>query len=209
MNNEQELIDNGTMLPLVEEFYTLQGEGFNTGKAAYFIRIGGCDIGCKWCDSKFSWNPDIHKPVLVDEIVQNTIKYPAKAIVVTGGEPLNYNLDYLCNQLKLHKVETFLETAGNRKLSGKWDWICLSPKQTAPPLDENLYLAHELKVIVNNENDLLWADECSKKVNKHCILYLQPEWSAYNKMIHIIVDYIKENPQWKISLQSHKFMNIP
>lgn len=206
---DEKLLEEGKILPLVEEFYSIQGEGYNTGKAAYFIRIGGCDIGCKWCDSKFSWNPDIHKAVKVDDILKNVHAAPAKAMVVTGGEPLNYNLDYLCSQLKLQNVETFLETAGNRKLTGEWDWICLSPKKTNPPLTEIYKKAHELKVIINNVEDFTWAEETSKYVSEKCILYLQPEWSVYNKIIHDVVNYVKRNPQWKISLQSHKFMNIP
>ncbi|HBF87154.1 MAG TPA: 7-carboxy-7-deazaguanine synthase QueE [Bacteroidales bacterium] len=207
--NDEKLLEEGKILPLVEEFYTLQGEGYNTGKAAYFIRIGGCDIGCKWCDSKFSWNPELHKTVNVDEIVKNAASQPAKAIVVTGGEPLNYNLDYLCIELKKQKVETFLETAGNKPLTGEWDWICLSPKKNNPPLLDIYKKANELKVIIYSIEDFEWAEEAAKQVRNECILYLQPEWSMYNKIIHQTVSYIKNNPKWKISLQSHKFMNIP
>lgn len=196
-------------LPLVEDFYTLQGEGYNTGKAAYFIRLGGCDIGCNWCDAKFTWNANMHQLVEIDEIVRRASDNNSKAVVVTGGEPLSYNLDLLCKKLKEKNIETFIETAGNNKFSGNWDWICLSPKKENPPTDEAYKIANELKVIVHDETDLRWAEENQNKVNTSCLLYLQPEWSVYDKMINIIVEYIKHNPKWRISLQSHKFMNIP
>lgn len=199
----------GKKLPLIEEFYSLQGEGFHTGKAAYFIRVGGCDIGCSWCDSKISWKAETHQLVDVDEIVNKAIQYPAKAVVITGGEPLTYNLDYLCGQLQKNGIETFIETSGAYSLSGNWNWICLSPKEQNPPLDDIYLLANELKVIIQTEDDFKWAEINKKKVNNNCILYLQPEWSHYKTMISKIVDYIKQNPEWKISLQSHKFMKIP
>lgn len=206
---EKILFEQGKLLPLVEEFYTLQGEGFHTGKAAYFIRLGGCDVGCEWCDTKFSWNADLHQPAKTDDIVNNALKYKSKAVVVTGGEPTHYNLTYLCNQLKKNKFETYIETSGAYKITGIWDWICLSPKKHLPPIENTFLKAHELKIIIQNENDFLWAEECAKKVEKKCYLYLQPEWSRYNSIINEIINYIKNDPKWRISLQSHKFMHIP
>jgi len=200
---------SGEKLPLVEQFYTLQGEGFHTGKAAYFIRIGGCDIGCRWCDSKLSWNPDIHKLVTVDEILNEVLKTPARSVVVTGGEPSLYNLEPLCNKLKEHNIETFLETSGAYKLTGSWDWICLSPKQNSSP-DSNFFeQADELKMIIYEDSDFDWAEQCAQNVSESCLLYLQPEWSRFNINIEKIVEYAKNNPQWMVSLQSHKFMKIP
>ncbi|RLD70571.1 MAG: 7-carboxy-7-deazaguanine synthase QueE [Bacteroidetes bacterium] len=199
----------GELLPLVEQFYTLQGEGFHTGKAAYFIRIGGCDIGCRWCDSKISWSPGIHRLVSVDEILEKVLATPARSVVVTGGEPSLYNLNPLCNKLKAHNIETFIETSGAYKLTGTWDWICLSPKQNLHP-DKSMYnRADELKIIVYEDDDIKWAEECAKRVPDSCILYLQPEWSRFAVNIGKIVDYAKNNPQWMVSLQSHKFMKIP
>ncbi len=209
MHLDQALFEGGKKLPVVEEFYSLQGEGFHFGKAAYFLRIGGCDVGCTWCDTKFSWNPDIHPVVDVDLIIRNITACPAGAVVVTGGEPLIFDLNYLCDQLKANGVETFLETSGSHPLSGTWDWICLSPKQQMPP-DARIYpLANELKMIISTPADLEWAIENSGLVPDNCILYLQPEWSAYSRMLPVIVDFIKDNPLWKISLQAHKFMHIP
>ena len=206
---QKELLDEGKLLPLMEDFYTLQGEGFNTGQAAYFIRLGGCDMGCWWCDVKESWNAELHPLTLTDEIVGRAVRNPAKAVVVTGGEPVLYNLDHLCSKLKDNGLKTFLETAGVRKLTGNWDWICLSPKKGSLPLPEYFSIANELKVIIHNETDLKWAELNAAKVHPGCTLYLQPEWSRYNEIIPVIVDYIKTHPHWKMSLQTHKFMNIP
>lgn len=199
----------GKELPLVEQFYTLQGEGFHTGKAAYFIRIGGCDIGCRWCDSKISWSPGIHRMVPVQEIVDQVLATPARAVVVTGGEPTLYDLSPLCTALKKHRIETFIETSGAYQLTGAWDWVCLSPKRNVHPLGENYKRADELKAIIYEDEDIAWAEECAKKVNDSCLLYLQPEWSRYALNIDKIVDYAKNHPQWMVSLQSHKFMKIP
>lgn len=193
----------------MEEFYSLQGEGFNTGKAAYFIRIGGCDVGCRWCDVKESWNRELHPLKNVDEVVGNASAQAAKAVVITGGEPLLYNLDYLCTKLKENNILTFLETSGSCKMSGNWDWICLSPKKNAPPVADLLNHAHELKMIISKSEDFAWAEENSKLVSSNCILYLQPEWSTSKSMMQEIVDYILQNPKWKISLQAHKYMRIP
>ena len=201
--------DDGRMLPLVEEFYTLQGEGFQTGKAAYFIRIGGCDVGCSWCDSKLSWNPEVFPPVRVDEIVERASQFPAKAVVVTGGEPTLYPLDYLCTELKKRDIQTFIETSGAYPLTGKWDWICLSPKKQQPPTEGFHLMADELKVIISSPDDFEWAEENAAKVKSTCQLYLQPEWSKHKELIPEIVEYVKRNTKWQISIQAHKFMKIP
>lgn len=207
--SDQELLDKGMSLPLMEEFYTIQGEGFHTGKAAYFIRLGGCDVGCHWCDVKESWDANLHPLTAADQIVENTAKYPAKAVVVTGGEPSAFQLDYLTSKLKERGIQTFIETSGSHPLTGHWDWICLSPKKTLPPKAENYSKAHELKVIVHNKDDFRWAEEQAERVNPDCILFLQPEWSKANEMMPLIVDYVMNHPRWNVSLQTHKYMHIP
>ena len=208
----------GQLLPLVEEFYTLQGEGFHTGRAAWFIRLGGCDVGCSWCDAKETWNPRIHPPVAVDEIVSRAAwDNPSRAVVVTGGEPLIYPLDKLTSGLHAAGIEIFLETSGSHPFSGSFDWVCLSPKRRRPPLDEAWGRADELKVIVEGPEDIAWAEECAAKVESArsvagrpaSKLFLQPEWSRAGEVMPMIVDYIKENPRWRSSLQSHKYMRIP
>ncbi len=204
----QQLLNKGEMLPLMEEFYTIQGEGFHTGKAAYFIRIGGCDVGCHWCDVKESWNSDLHSPTETDSMVKNA-KAHADTVVVTGGEPLMWNLDYLSNRLQRNSIKTHIETSGAYKLSGKWDWICLSPKKTKLPLDEIYSKTNELKIIIYNKNDFKFAEEQAAKVSKNCELFLQPEWSKREKMAPLIVAYVMNHPTWKISLQTHKYLNIP
>jgi len=210
MTDEQRvLFDLGKLLPLMEDFYTIQGEGFNTGRAAYFIRLGGCDMGCWWCDVKESWDVNLHPLTLTDQIIENVLQHPAKAVVVTGGEPVLYNLDYLCRELKLKNVKTFLETAGVRKLTGQWDWICLSPKKNMPPVTEICKVANELKVIIQESSDFEWAEKYRKMINSECRLFLQPEWSRFETIIPEIVEYIKRNPVWRISLQVHKYMHIP
>ncbi len=202
-------LDKGLELPVIEEFYTIQGEGYHTGKAAYFIRVGGCDIGCRWCDTKFSWEADLHKLTKVDTIVNRVAQTPGKSIVVTGGEPLLYNLDYLCEEMKKKEIKTFIETSGSYPFSGSWDWVCVSPKKQSPPLPEAYEIANELKVIISDETDFIHAEETSKKVKKNCLLFLQPEWSNRDMMTNKIVDYVKQNPKWNISLQTHKFIKIP
>jgi 7-carboxy-7-deazaguanine synthase len=196
-------------LPLVEEFFSLQGEGYQTGRAAYFIRIGGCDIGCSWCDSRFSWNPALHPLVETKTIIENVIRSGADSVVVTGGEPLMWNLDFLCNGLKNKNISTFVETSGAYPLSGKWDWVCLSPKKNMPPLTEMCDFADELKVIIQDKSDFEWAEKYHGMVSKECRLFLQPEWSKFDLIIPEIVQYIKKNPVWRISLQVHKYMHIP
>jgi 7-carboxy-7-deazaguanine synthase len=203
------LLKAGKLLPLMEEFYTIQGEGFNTGKAAYFIRIGGCDVGCHWCDVKESWDANIHPLTPIEKIIENVIAYKASSVVVTGGEPLIYNLEALTDLLKKNNIETFIETSGAYALSGTWDWICLSPKKTMVPLKEVYQKAHELKVIVFNKHDFIWAEEQAALVNKNCYLYLQPEWSKHATVLPEMIEYVKKNPKWMISLQTHKYMNIP
>ncbi|MEZ4802218.1 MAG: 7-carboxy-7-deazaguanine synthase QueE [Gelidibacter sp.] len=204
----QDLIDKGLMLPLMEEFYTIQGEGFHKGTAAYFIRVGGCDVGCHWCDVKESWNADLHPPTETFKIVENASKY-SDTIVVTGGEPLMWDMTELTSQLKAKGLKVHIETSGAYQLTGTWDWICLSPKKLKLPTQEVYDKANELKVIVYNKDDFRFAEEQAAKVNKNCILYLQPEWSKRDKVIPEIVEYVMANPKWKVSLQTHKYLNIP
>lgn len=204
----QELVDKGLMLPLMEEFYTIQGEGFHKGTAAYFIRVGGCDVGCHWCDVKESWNAELHPPTDTSQIVENAAKY-SDTIVVTGGEPLTWDMTELTKQLKDRGLKVHIETSGAYELTGEWDWICLSPKKLKLPTQKVYDKANELKVIVYNKDDFRFAEEQASKVNKDCILYLQPEWSKRDKVIPEIVEYVMANPKWKVSLQTHKYLNIP
>lgn len=209
MNKEiQSRVNQGVMLPLMEEFYTIQGEGFHKGTSAYFVRVGGCDVGCHWCDVKESWNADLHPPTGIEQIVENAAAH-SKTIVVTGGEPLTWDMGPLTSSLKGKGLQTHIETSGAYKLTGEWDWICLSPKKVKLPVAEIYPLAHELKVIIYNKDDFRFAEEQAAKVSNSCILYLQPEWSNREKMIPLIVDYVMQNPQWKVSLQTHKYLNIP
>lgn len=206
---QQKQIDAGLQLPVMEEFYTIQGEGYNTGKAAYFIRVGGCDVGCHWCDVKESWDANLHPLIAVDAVVKNAIQHPGKAVVVTGGEPSFYNMDYLTTQLKKQGVQTFIETSGAYNLTGTWDWICLSPKKTMPPQESIYKKAHELKIIVHNKDDFKWAEKYAPLMNTNCKLYLQPEWSKRNDIMPLITDYVMNNPKWNVSLQTHKYLGIP
>jgi 7-carboxy-7-deazaguanine synthase len=210
LSPEQEvLLNEGRFLPVMEQFYTIQGEGFNTGKAAYFIRIGGCDVGCHWCDVKESWNANLHPLTATEELLENVKAFKAKSVVVTGGEPLIYNLNYLTKILKEAGIETFIETSGAYAMSGDWDWVCLSPKKTMTPLQEVYKKTNELKVIVHNNHDFIWAEEQRAKMGSDCYLYLQPEWSKQINILPQLIEYVKEHPQWMISLQTHKYMNIP
>lgn len=197
------------MLPIMEHFYTLQGEGTHQGKAAYFVRLGGCTVGCHWCDVKESWNADQHPLLSIDELVEHLQDYPSSIVVITGGEPLIYQLDYLCQHIQHAGKRTHLETSGSYPLSGNWDWICLSPKKFKAPLPDVLAVANELKVVIYNRSDFAWAEKHAAMVSPTCQLYLQPEWSHANEMLPLIIDYIKTNPQWTISLQIHKYMAIP
>lgn len=204
----QEQVDKGVKLPLMEEFYTIQGEGYHKGKAAYFIRIGGCDVGCHWCDVKESWNPDLHPPTAIESIVANAKKF-SETIVVTGGEPLTWDMGPLTALLKDKNLQTHIETSGAYPLTGNWDWICLSPKKIKLPEEVIYQKAHELKVIIYNKDDFRFAEEQAAKVGSQCILYLQPEWSKREQVVPMIVDYVMANPKWLVSLQTHKYLNIP
>ena len=197
------------VLPVMEHFYTLQGEGRFTGHASYFIRLGGCDVGCVWCDVKDSWDASKHPLVPITEIVASVVASGTKIAVITGGEPMMHNLDALTEMLKAKGIRTHVETSGAHPLSGNWDWICLSPKKFKAPLDEMIAAAHELKTVIYNKSDFDWAEQYAAKVSKDCLLYLQPEWSRAAAMNPLIIDHVKANPQWKFSLQTHKFLDIP
>ncbi len=204
----QTAVEKGIMLPLMEEFYTIQGEGFHTGRAAYFIRIGGCDVGCHWCDVKESWNAALHPPTAISKIVENSKKF-ADTVVVTGGEPLMWDMTQLTTALKAQNLKVHIETSGAYTLTGIWDWICLSPKKNKLPTQTVYENANELKVIIYNKHDFIFAEEQSFKVNKNAILFLQPEWSKKEDMTPLIVEYVMNNPKWRVSLQTHKYLNIP
>jgi organic radical activating enzyme len=196
-------------LPVMESFYTIQGEGFHQGKAAYFIRLGGCDVGCVWCDVKESWDADKHPQRAIPDLVQEAAAFPGRIAVITGGEPLMHNLDGLTKALHKAGFRTHMETSGSSPLSGSWDWITLSPKKFKAPLDEVCKQAHELKIVVYNKSDFAWAEKYAALVGKQCRLYLQPEWSRAAEMTPLIIDYVKDHPQWQISLQIHKYINVP
>ena len=195
--------------PLMEAFYTLQGEGWHSGKAAYFIRLGGCDVGCVWCDVKESWDAEAHPKISIESIVQEALRHPARMAVITGGEPLMYNLDQLTAVLQESGFHTNIETSGAHPMSGKWDWVCFSPKKFKVPHPSVYAQANELKVIVYHKSDFDFAEQHAALVNKDCILLLQPEWSRVQEMTPLIVEYVKQHPQWRISLQTHKYMDIP
>ncbi len=197
------------MLPVMEHFYTLQGEGYHQGRAAYFIRLGGCDVGCVWCDVKDSWDAEKHPKLNIDDLILNIEKTPADLVVVTGGEPLMHNLDELTFALQSAGLKTNIETSGAYPLSGTWNWICLSPKKFKAPLPEILSFANELKVVVFNQSDFDWAEKYAALVSPECKLYLQPEWDRASIVTPLIIDYIKQHPQWELSLQIHKYINVP
>jgi 7-carboxy-7-deazaguanine synthase len=206
-----------SLLPIMEHFYTIQGEGYHQGKAAYFVRLGGCDVGCVWCDVKESWDSESHPKMTVEEIVKtisanrdnNTKFKKSNLVVITGGEPLMHNLNDLTRLLQEQGFETNIETSGAHPLSGNWDWICLSPKKFKAPLPEILPLANELKIVIFNKSDFEWAEHYAALVSNDCKLYLQPEWDKSSSVTPLIVDYIKQNPQWQLSLQIHKYINVP
>ena len=198
-----------TTLPVMEAFYTIQGEGFHQGRAAYFIRLGGCNVGCFWCDVKESWDADKHPKIAIPEIVQIAAAEPGRLAVITGGEPLMHDLTELTAQLHSLGFETNIETSGSYAMSGSWDWVCVSPKKFRPPTKEALGAANELKVIIYNKNDFAWAESHAAEVNDDCKLYLQPEWERSAIMTPAIIDYIKLHPQWELSLQIHKYINVP
>ncbi len=201
--------DPSVELPLMEAFYTIQGEGVFSGQAAYFIRLGGCDVGCVWCDVKDSWDADKWPLVKIELIVEEAKKYPSRLVVITGGEPLMYDMTALTTALKDEGFTINVETSGAHPLSGNWDWICLSPKKFKAPLAEWYNHANELKVIIYNNSDFKWAEEHAAQINKKCKHLLQPEWSKQEKVTPLLIDYVKENPKWGISLQTHKYLNIP
>ena len=196
-------------LPVMEAFYTLQGEGFHAGRAAYFIRLGGCDVGCVWCDVKESWDAEIHPKISISQIVADASQHNGRLAVITGGEPLMYNLDELTAALKDAGFQTNIETSGAHPMSGYWDWVCFSPKKFKEAHPSIFEQANELKVIVYNKSDFKFAEKYAKLLNKDCQLLLQPEWSKKDIMQPLIVEYIKQNPQWRISLQTHKYLDIP
>lgn len=198
-----------TDLPVMETFYTLQGEGFHQGKAAYFIRLAGCDVGCVWCDVKESWDEAKYPLQSIEEIVAKAKQHPARLAVITGGEPTLYKLEGLTSALKKEGFATNIETSGSSPLTGTWDWICLSPKKFKPPLPGILKKANELKIIVFNKSDFDWAEKYAAEVSDFCKLYLQPEWGKAEKITPSIIDYIKQNPKWELSLQIHKYINVP
>ncbi len=193
----------------MELFYTLQGEGVYQGRAATFIRLAGCDVGCVWCDVKESWDTAKHPFWSIEQILDEVKKYPADIVVVTGGEPLMHNLKALTTSLRKNGKRTHLETSGTYPITGSWDWICVSPKKFKVPLSEVLYQAQELKVVIYNKSDFNWAIQNATQVNQQCALLLQPEWSREKQMLPLMIDFVKNNPQWRISLQTHKYMNIP
>ena len=215
--NNKQLATQDLTLPVMEAFYTLQGEGFHSGRAAYFIRLGGCDVGCFWCDVKDSWDASVHPQRSIDEIIEEVKFFSNESlphknlpiVVVTGGEPLLHNLNQLTEKLQAENFKTHIETSGSSPLSGSWDWFCLSPKKFKKPLPEAFAAADELKIIVFNKSDFKWAEENAAHVNNNCKLYLQPEWSKVKEIAPLIVEYIKSNPRWQLSVQMHKYISIP
>lgn len=201
-------VAQGLMLPLMEEFYTIQGEGFHTGTAAYFIRLGGCDVGCHWCDVKESWDANLHPPTPVETIVEHASHHPG-TVVITGGEPLTWNMEPLTIGLRANGMKVHIETSGAYPLTGVWDWICLSPKKTMLPTQSVYAKADELKVIIYNKHDFIFAEEQAAMVNPDAVLFLQPEWSRRESVTPLIIEYVMKNPKWRISLQTHKYLNIP
>lgn len=193
----------------MEHFYTLQGEGRHSGNAAYFIRLGGCDVGCVWCDVKESWDAESHPKMSVARIVEQAKSTPTKIAVITGGEPAMYDLTNLCNGLHEANLQTHIETSGAYRLTGDLDWVTVSPKKFKAPIEETLQKANELKVVTYHKSDFDWAEQHAAKVGPNCKLYLQPEWSKKDTMTPIIIDYIMQHPQWELSLQTHKYINIP
>ncbi len=209
-NNSTTNIQNrNSQLPVMEQFYTLQGEGFYSGQAAYFIRLAGCDVGCVWCDVKESWDAEIHPMKSINEIIEGAKSSPARLAVITGGEPLLYDLSNLTKALHEEGFKTNLETSGSSRLTGDWNWVCISPKKFKAPLKENMPFADELKIIVFNKSDFEWAEIYAAMVSDKCKLFLQPEWDKANEITPMIIDYIKANPKWQLSLQTHKYLNIP
>jgi 7-carboxy-7-deazaguanine synthase len=205
----KEVSETITHVPVMEHFYTLQGEGFHQGKAAYFIRLGGCDVGCVWCDVKESWDSGKHPLRSIEFLVSEVKKHPGQIVVITGGEPLMHDLTDLTEQLHKAGSKTHMETSGSSPMSGKWDWITLSPKKFKEPLPEVLPFANELKIVIFNKSDFSWAEKWARLVSAQCKLYLQPEWSKATAVTPMIIDYVKAHPRWQLSLQIHKYINVP
>ncbi len=205
-----DILDYNIKYPVMEHFYTIQGEGFHQGRAAYFVRLGGCDVGCVWCDVKDSWNADAHPKMSIEEIIKN-IKQQTDSglVVITGGEPLMHNLTALTKAIQDAGYQTNIETSGAHQLTGTWNWICLSPKKFKIPQEEILPIVNELKVVIFNKTDFEWAENYATKVNTLCKLYLQPEWDKASAITPLIIEYVKRNPKWEISLQIHKYINVP
>ncbi len=208
-NIDTPLLTATSTLPVMEHFYTIQGEGFYQGHAAYFIRLGGCDVGCVWCDVKESWDADAHPHFTIQQLVDEVKATPSKIVVITGGEPLMHPLDALTDALHAAGLQTNIETSGSSPLSGNWDWLCLSPKKFKAPLPEVVAAANELKVIIYHKSDFAFGEQFAAQVPADCKLYLQPEWSKADVMVPLIVEYVKANPQWELSLQLHKYINVP
>ncbi len=205
----KELINKGIALPIMETFYSLQGEGYHTGKPSFFMRIGGCDVGCYWCDVKESWNAELHPVVHIDTVVQKAVESQASTVVITGGEPLTYNLEPLTQKLKENNFNVHIETSGTEPLKGFFDWICLSPKKHQNPLPQFYEKADELKIIIHQKSDFDWAELNKNRVKNECKLFLQPEWSVAHDITKDIISYIKKNTEWTLSLQTHKQIGIP
>ena len=201
-------IKSGQFLPVAEQFYSIQGEGCNAGRAAYFVRLAGCNVKCSWCDTKFSWNYTDNQIININSIVESALNFPTKNIVITGGEPLLYNLENICNALHINGFSIWLETSGCEPISGSFDWICVSPKPNRKPLDQVLQIANELKMVIANDEDFSTADFFAKKVSEKCQLLLQSEFSASETILPKITDYVLKNPKWRVSLQTHKILNV-
>ncbi len=202
-------INSELELPIMEYFYTIQGEGSHSGRAAYFVRLAGCDVGCVWCDVKESWDINDHPLLRIDQIVEKVIASGTNFCVITGGEPAMYNLTTLTSRLKQVSIEIAIETSGCYHLDGKVDWYCFSPKKFKVPVEQAYSLANELKIVISHPSDFEWAEKHTKQINENCVLYLQPEWSKQERFLPLIIEYVKNHPKWRISLQTHKFMNIP
>ncbi len=200
--------DHNTLLPITEEFYSVQGEGFHSGRAAHFVRLAGCDVGCSWCDAKESWRVGDAELLTIGQIVERVESSGAECVVITGGEPLMHNLEELTDALHRNGVKIHLESSGSRELSGAFDWICISPKRRKPPTKSSLLAANELKVIIESASDLEWGEQCASEVSPTCRLYLQPEWSVSSEVMPLIVEYVKSNPRWIVSIQTHKYMDV-
>ena len=201
--------NSSTFYPVMEHFYTLQGEGKYTGTSAYFIRLGGCDVGCVWCDVKESWDADVHPKMSVEELTHIVAQYPGELVVITGGEPAMYDLTILVDALHSIGKYVAIETSGTSVLNGDVDWYTFSPKKFKAPVEEAYTKASELKIVIFHKSDLAWAEDHSQQVNENCVLYLQPEWSKREQLLPTIIEYVKNHPKWKISLQTHKYLEIP